>query len=155
MKTNKHSRTDQYSTMRRSALIEIKIDGASGGNPGLSGAGVVLKINGEIKEYSFPLGMMSNHEAEFTAMIRALEVCANYGYEHGLAFQTDSKLLQEAFEKNYVKNETFKPLLAKINRLKEPFPFCFIKWIPKEHNKHADRLAREAIYRQKTSTTTP
>lgn len=130
-------------------MIEVKIDGASRGNPGPSGAGIVIKVDGKVKEYSFPLGKMTNHEAEFIAMIKALEICTTFGYERGLAFQTDSQLVADAVDKNHVKNEIFQPLLEKINQLKKPFSFCFVKWIPSEQNKHADRLAREAVFSQK------
>ena len=56
-------------------MFEVYIDGASKGNPGLSGAGVVIKGEGKVEEYSFPLGVMSNHDAEFHALIKALQIC--------------------------------------------------------------------------------
>lgn len=130
-------------------VIEIQTDGASKGNPGISGAGVVIKNEQLLYEYSFPLGNASNHEAEFLAVIKALEICAKKFPDKILALQTDSQIVVDSIEKNYVKNPLFKPLLAQINDLKETFPLFFIIWIPNEQNKHADRLAREAIYSQK------
>lgn len=56
-------------------MIEVYIDGASAGNPGPSGAGIFIKGNGVPEKYSLPLGNMSNHEAEFHALIEALEIC--------------------------------------------------------------------------------
>lgn len=133
-------------------MIEIQVDGASKGNPGISGAGIVIRNDGRIYEYSFPLGIVTNHEAEFIAVIKGLEICRREFPHKVLAFQTDSKIVVDSIEKNYVKNSLFKPLLAKINELREPFSLFFIKWIPSEQNKHADRLAREAIYNQENST---
>lgn len=130
-------------------LIEIQFDGASSGNPGLSGAGIVVKTNGEVKEYSIPLGVLSNHEAEFLALLKALEICQQQFPQNILAIQSDSQLVVEAIEKNFVKNPQFRDLLMKINELKQSFPLFFIKWIPSNQNKHADRLARQAIYNQK------
>jgi len=45
-------------------LIEVYIDGASKGNPGPSGAGVFIKGVQPAVQLSFPLGTLSNHEAE-------------------------------------------------------------------------------------------
>lgn len=129
-------------------MIEIQVDGASRGNPGISGVGIVIKDNGQVNEYSFPLDVVSNHEAEFLAVIKALKICQVNYQDRILAFQTDSQIVVDAIEKEYVKNPLFKPLLAKIIELKQPFSFVFIKWIPSEQNKHADRLAREVIHRQ-------
>lgn len=127
-------------------MIEIQVDGASKGNPGISGAGVVIKHNGQISEYSFPLGVMSNHEAEFLAVIKALELCQRKFPHSVLAFQTDSQIVVDSIEKKYVKNPLFKPLLAEINELQTTFSLFFIKWIPSEQNKRADQLARAAIH---------
>lgn len=56
-------------------MIEVYIDGASAGNPGPSGAGIFIKANGKVERYSIPLGVMSNHEAEYYAFIEALKIC--------------------------------------------------------------------------------
>ncbi|HZW68071.1 MAG TPA: ribonuclease HI family protein [Pseudogracilibacillus sp.] len=130
------------------SLVEIQVDGASRGNPGISGAGVVIKHNNAIFEYSFPLGVVSNHEAEFLSVIKALEICKEKYPNHMLAFQTDSQVVVNAIENNYVKNPLFKPLLAKIDLLSSNFSYLFIKWIPSEQNRHADKLAKEAIQSQ-------
>ena len=37
-------------------MIEVYIDGASAGNPGLSGAGIFINNNGSVERYSIPLG---------------------------------------------------------------------------------------------------
>lgn len=129
-------------------MVEIQVDGASRGNPGLSGAGVVIKDGDTIHEYCFSLGNLSNHEAEFMAVILALRLCKENYQARILAFQSDSQVVVDAMEKNYVKNELFKPLLDEIIILQHDFPHTFIKWIPSEQNKHADRLAREAIQKQ-------
>ena len=59
-------------------MIEVFTDGASSGSPGISGAGIYIKVNKQIKEYSIPLPVMTNHEAEFHAVIQALDICITY-----------------------------------------------------------------------------
>jgi ribonuclease HI len=125
-------------------LIEIYIDGASAGNPGPSGAGIFIKGNGVLEKYSIPLGTMSNHEAEFYAFIKALEICIQNGYEM-VSFRTDSELVNRAVEKEFVKNKQYAPLLEKALGLSKQFQLFFMKWIPSRENKQADELARAAI----------
>lgn len=131
-------------------MIEVQIDGASSGNPGLSGAGIVIKSNGEVKEFSIPLGMMTNHESEFIALLKALEICQQHFPNNMLAIQSDSQLVVQAVEKNYVKRTEYNEILSKIMELISTFPLFFIKWIPSKQNKQADRLARRAIQQQKS-----
>ncbi|MGO4886452.1 reverse transcriptase-like protein [Anaerobacillus sp. MEB173] len=126
-------------------MIEVYIDGASAGDPGPSGAGVFIKDGaGQVERYSIPLGLMSNHEAEYRALLAALQICIDKHYSV-VSFRTDSKLVDEAIEKQYVKNKLFQPLLEEALLLIEKLDLFFIKWIPSNQNKTADELARKAI----------
>lgn len=127
-------------------MIEVYIDGASAGNPGPSGAGIFIKGPGIIEKYSLPLGVMSNHEAEYHAFIKALEICFEKGYiDSVISFRTDSQLVNMAVEKEFVKNKLYTPLLKEAIRLSRKFEMFFMKWIPSDENKVADKLARLAI----------
>lgn len=127
-------------------LIEVYIDGASAGNPGPSGAGIFIKGNGTVEKYSIPLGIMSNHEAEYHALIKALEICIEKGFSNNLvSFRTDSELVNRAIEKEFVKNKLYTPLLETALQLSKQFDLFFLKWIPSIENKVADGLARLAI----------
>ncbi|MBO1001727.1 ribonuclease HI family protein [Pseudogracilibacillus auburnensis] len=129
-------------------MIEVYTDGASNGNPGVSGAGIYIKANGKMDEYSLSLGMMSNHEAEFYAVIKALEICDKQFPGEILSFQSDSQVVVDTIDKNFTKNKVFQPLLAQIMEKAHSFPYFFIKWIPSKHNIHADQLAKKAIRMQ-------
>ncbi|MFT9596657.1 reverse transcriptase-like protein [Mesobacillus sp.] len=125
-------------------MFEVYIDGASAGNPGPSGAGIFIKGNGEVFRYSIPLGVMSNHEAEYHAFIKALEICLDKGF-NVVSFRTDSQLVNAAVEKEFVKNKLYAPLLEKALMLASQFDLFFMKWIPSSENKTADDLARKAV----------
>ncbi len=129
-------------------MIEIYIDGASIGNPGLSGAGVFIKGNNQSFEYAFPLGIMSNHEAEFHAVLKALEVCKKLFPGEILSLRSDSKVVVDVLENNFTKNKTFLPFLETFREEVTHFPHVFIKWIPEKQNNHADLLARNALQEQ-------
>src|SRR5688500_10811441 len=125
-------------------MIEVYVDGASAGDPGISGAGVFIKGHGSAEQYSLPLGIMTNHEAEYHALIKGMEICIEKGYQI-VSFRTDSQLVDRAIEKQYVKNSSFAPLLERVLDLSKQFELFFIKWIPSKENKVADQLARNAI----------
>lgn len=125
-------------------MIEVYTDGASAGNPGPSGAGIFINNNGQVVRFSIPLGMMENHEAEYHAVIRALEICLEKRYMTA-SFRTDSQLINEAFEKEFVKNKRYAPLLDRALELSRQLDLFFLKWIPSSENKPADELARKAI----------
>lgn len=132
-------------------MIEVYTDGASSGNPGLSGAGIYIKAGGKNFEYAIPLGEMTNHEAEFHAVIKALEICQQQFPSEILSFRSDSQAVVNIIENDFTKNKTFLPLLEKIRQESSSFPYFFMKWIPEKENHHADRLSRKAIQMQRHS----
>lgn len=125
-------------------MIEVYIDGASAGDPGPSGAGVFIKGNGVVEKHSIPLGIITNHEAEYYALLKGLEICIKNDYKI-VSFRTDSQLVDRAIAKEYVKNKKFAPLLEKAMELSKELDLFFIKWIPSSQNKVADELARQGI----------
>jgi ribonuclease HI len=126
-------------------MIEVYIDGASAGDPGPSGAGIYIKGTSEGQErYSIPLGELSNHEAEYLSLIKALEICINKGYTI-VSFKTDSQLVEQAIDKKHVKNINYQPFLYDALELIKKFDLFFIKWIPGSQNRNADELAKKAI----------
>ena len=129
-------------------MIEVYIDGASAGNPGPSGAGIFINNNGHVERYSIPLGLLENHEAEYYALIKALEICVKNHYQI-VSFRTDSQAINQAMEKEFAKNKRYAPLLAQALTLAKQLDLFFIKWIPSIDNKSADQLARRAIHLNK------
>ncbi|OIJ11204.1 ribonuclease HI [Anaerobacillus alkalilacustris] len=129
-------------------MIEVYIDGASTGNPGDAGAGVFIKVNGNVEQYSFPLGKMSSHEAEFWALLKALEICTRKNYKV-VSFRTDSKIVEDSVEKRFAKREPHATLIKKALHYIDSFDLFFIKWIPSKNNAVADQLAKKAIQKNR------
>lgn len=126
-------------------MIEVYIDGASAGNPGPSGIGILIKPDhGPSEEIALPLDSTTNHHAEFQSLITAMHICLDKHY-HTISVRTDSQLVERAVENEYVKNKCFHAYLDEILQLKSQFLLFFIKWIPSSENKKADLLARSAI----------
>jgi len=129
-------------------MIEVFTDGASKGSPGISGAGIYIKSQDNQEAFSIPLAEMTNHEAEFFAVIEALKICLEKYPKEIISLQSDSQLVVQAIEKQFVKNKLYQPLLEEIIEKTAHFPYVFAKWIPANQNAHADRLAKQAILQQ-------
>lgn len=128
-------------------MLEVYVDGASAGNPGKSGIGIYIKGEGHQLRISEPIAPTDNHSAEFQALLRGMEEAAKL--TTGIvSIRSDSQIVVMAVEKEYVKNEAHKPLLAQILAIATTFDFFFIKWIADTDNRAADALAREAIHRK-------
>ncbi|MCD7033436.1 reverse transcriptase-like protein [Metabacillus sp. GX 13764] len=125
-------------------MIEVYIDGASAGDPGPSGAGIFIRGHGKGEQFSIPLGQLSNHEAEYMALLHALEICLSKKYTT-VSFRTDSQLIERAIENRHAKNEKYLPLLKRALELIDRFDLFFIKWIPGSQNNTADLLAKKAV----------
>ncbi|RSL33294.1 reverse transcriptase-like protein [Salibacterium salarium] len=134
-------------------MLKIFIDGASAGNPGPAGAGIfVNKSDGDNEYYAIPIGTMTNHEAEFAALLETLKLCREQDWNM-VSINTDSKLVDEAVEKGHTKHSLYKPYLADILSLFQTCELCFVKWIPSTKNRTADQLSKSAIQKNKSSPT--
>jgi ribonuclease HI len=126
--------------------VEIYIDGAARGNPGESGIGVLIKDEtgktSEIKKY---LGTRTNNQAEYTALITALE-SSNEHRGKKINIYTDSLLLANQMNGLWkVKHPEISVLNKKAKELLKNFKEVTIRHIPRELNGEADRLANLAI----------
>ncbi|MDD5561436.1 MAG: ribonuclease HI family protein [Candidatus Omnitrophica bacterium] len=128
------------------SYLEIYIDGASKGNPGHSGIGIVIYRNGQIlKRISSYIGKATNNIAEYTALICALEEALLLKAKN-LEINTDSQLLARQISGVYkVRNEGLKCLHERAVRLLSGFEKALVNHIPREKNSFADRLATGAV----------
>jgi len=128
----------------------IYIDGASRGNPGMAGAGVLM-TNGEGKErveLSRYLGHKTNNEAEYWALLLGLREAKRLGGKSVRIF-TDSELIERQIKGLYrVKDLDLKALHKKVIQDLKEFSSFEIESIPREENREADRLANDAIDRR-------
>ncbi|WP_420884342.1 ribonuclease HI family protein [Amphibacillus jilinensis] len=134
-------------------LLTVYIDGATAGYPGPSGTSFIIKNKDNCQQGYTYIGITTNHEAEFKALINALQYCHLHYPDQILSIRSDSKLVVDAVERGYVKNKQFQPLLQKAQPLIDSFPHCFIKWIPDNQNKQADHLAKLAIQTKEEAVT--
>ena len=129
--------------------LEIYIDGASKGNPGPSGIGVVICRDKEtIKNISVYIGNATNNIAEYTALIYALQEALVLRAE-AVKIKTDSQLLARQLNKVYkVRHANIIGLYNQAVRLLSGFKETCIINIPREENCGADKLATLAIKKE-------
>jgi ribonuclease HI len=125
--------------------IKIFIDGGSRGNPGESGLGVVIKSDSVKKGYYYYNGFATNNEAEYGALIKALELAKSLKYEKIKVF-SDSELICNQINGIYkVKNDKLQKLNSAAKKIICEFVEFSINYVPREHNKDADRMANLAM----------
>lgn len=129
--------------------IIIFSDGGARGNPGPSGIGAVLKDEegSTIHEVSEFIGTKTNNQAEYEAIIRALESASGFDVDTVEA-NLDSELVVKQLNGQYkVKNPGLAPLFLKVHNLRQKFKSITFIHVRRELNKEADKLANDAMDR--------
>lgn len=131
----------------RSPIYSLYTDGASRGNPGEGGAGMILKDSAgrTIKKMKRYLGRVTNNQAEYNALLLGLSMAKKIGAKE-LNVYLDSELVVKQIKGEYrVKNSEIKPLHQKVLKIFREFDKINIMHIPRELNGDADLLANQAI----------
>jgi ribonuclease HI len=137
--------------------VAIFTDGASSGNPGPGGFGIVLISGSRRKEISHGYRLTTNNRMELLAVIVALETLKKDGLD--VVIYTDSKYVVDSVEKKWVFTWQKKNFEKKANpdlwrRFLDIYPKHKVrfKWV-KGHagnteNERCDQLATEAAARK-------
>ena len=129
-------------------------DGGSRGNPGPAGVGMVVMNNkyDVLKKGSKALGVMTNNEAEYWAVIEGLQLLKKTLNPteiktSQIELRLDSELVARQLQGKYqIKDENLGVLFIKIWNLRvKYFPQLKIKHILRGENKKADALANVAM----------
>jgi broad specificity phosphatase PhoE/ribonuclease HI len=131
-----------------STRVVIEADGGSRGNPGPAGYGAVVMdaaTGAVLAERAEGLGITTNNVAEYSGLIAGLEAAREVGATE-VDVRMDSKLVVEQMSGRWkIKHPGLQPLALRAAELAREFDTVRYAWIPREANKHADRLANEAM----------
>ena len=125
----------------------VNVDGASSGNPGRSGAGIVARDDDGrvVFEKAVFLGEMTNNMAEYEALLYALTSAVERSVKD-IAVYTDSQLVANQVTGIYkIKNMTLFEYVKRVKKIIGNFEHFTIQYIPREQNRAADKLAKDAI----------
>ncbi len=127
-------------------VYKVYSDGASRGNPGPCGVGIVIydPVNKEVYRDSMSLRQGTNNFSEYCAAIYALRTAINLGIERAQLY-CDSELLVKQFNGVFQVNGELKPYYLELKSLSEKFDNLSVEWIPGQSNRVADCLAKQAI----------
>jgi len=132
--------------MKPKRLI-IYTDGASSGNPGQASIGAVIR-DGQgktVSRLSRRIGHATNNQAEYRAVIAALEEAVKLGAGE-VEIRSDSELVVKQLKGRYrVKKASLRPLYQKVVQFTGSLEAFTITHIPREQNREADRLAHRAL----------
>jgi ribonuclease HI len=137
----------ELSTIPLNSTLTMYVDGASSGNPGPAGIGIVILDHdgrqvGKISSY---IGTRTNNYAEYSALLRALKI-AIYFRAEVVRIRTDSELVVKQIYGEYkVKNDQIKKLYDQAVALLKSISNCKIEHVPRSQNDKADYLAKKAI----------
>jgi len=127
--------------------IVAYIDGGARGNPGPAGFGVRIEApDGEmIEEFHRSIGIATNNVAEYNGLLAALEWAWANGASNVL-IRSDSLLLVQQMLGHYkVKNAGLQTLHARARSLVQRLGRVRFEHVRREANRHADRLANQAM----------
>ncbi len=121
-------------------------DGASRGNPGPAGIGAVIfkdgKVVHEIAQY---IGETTNNVAEYSALLAALEYCVKKKWEPVEIYADSELMIRQLLGVYKVKHPSIIPLYQKAKEYLKFIQCNGFTHVPREKNKHADRLSNEGI----------
>lgn len=130
--------------------VVVEADGGARGNPGPAGYGAVVRAAEDgtvLAERSEFIGTATNNVAEYRGLIAGLRAAAETGATD-VAVRMDSKLVVEQMKGSWqVKNSALRLLAREAVELRGRFAAVSFQWIPRDQNRHADRLANQAMDR--------
>jgi len=129
-----------------SGRAHVYFDGACRGNPGPAAIGWVLVTSeGIVAEGGDRIGRATNNRAEYEALIRALEVAADYGFDV-VDVRGDSELIVRQVRGEYDTNDPeLRERRVRVRELLARFDDWSLQHVPREVNDRADELANEAL----------
>ncbi|TMD16026.1 MAG: ribonuclease HI family protein [Chloroflexi bacterium] len=128
-------------------VLRLFTDGASRGNPGAAGLGVVIEDEQGIRLRGLHrwLGVTTNNEAEYHALIEGLLAARDWKPDR-LEVYLDSKLVVEQINGRYrIKAPELQPLHQRATELMRQFPDVAVTHVERAKNRGADALANMAI----------
>lgn len=124
----------------------VYFDGASRGNPGPGAVGwCLVTADGIVAEGGERIGRVTNNQAEYAALIRALEAADEYGFDE-IDVRGDSELIVKQVRGEWNANDPeLRERRVRVRELLERFDRWSLGHVPREINARADDLANEAL----------
>lgn len=125
----------------------LHTDGGARGNPGPAGIGVLLlsdsgKVIGEIAR---GIGVATNNEAEYAALIAGLEMARDEGVKELDVFLDSQLVVSQVKGEWKIKKDHLRPLAVKARSLLDGFERASLSHVKRAENADADALANQGM----------
>lgn len=129
-------------------------DGGSRNNPGPAATGFVLRNeSGEVlKKGGRFLGVATNNEAEYQALLNGLEEAKVLDPKHLTCFLDSSLVVNQLNGKFKIKEARLRELVFEVKKLEPEFVSIRYQYVPREKNKEADAIVNEILDEQASNT---
>ena len=124
----------------------IYIDAAARQNPVYAAGAAVINDENTRHEFKFDLGALDNHEAEWAVLDKAVDEAITLNIT-SVIIHTDSKIISDSFDRYFVKNKKFQRYFNSVSKKSAQFDLFLVSHTPRNRNKSADHLAKEALYK--------
>lgn len=149
-------KTPTQSNTRFNRVIKAYTDGASRGNPGEAGAGIVIYTAEKTHNLAVYLGTKTNNEAEYLALLIALQYLLKLQQKtegkqqlnaSRIIFRLDSLLVVKQMKQEWkIKDQRMKAFATQVNQLAEQLSYSVeYRHVKRDKNEMADWLANQAI----------
>lgn len=124
----------------------VYFDGACRGNPGPAATGwVIVSGDGIVAEGGSRIGTATNNQAEYAALIEALEAARDYRLDE-VHVRGDSELIVKQVRGEYdTNNPELREKRVTVHELLSAFDEWTLEHVPREVNDRADDLANDAL----------
>lgn len=132
--------------------LTIYTDGGARGNPGEAAVGITVLKNGQVVfEQAAYIGTATNNEAEYQAILSALEWLEaqedRFSAETEVTFKLDSKLVVEQLKENWkIKESRLKKYANQCWEILDSLPYSVeLTHVTRAENEAADALVNQAL----------
>ncbi|MFN2614636.1 MAG: ribonuclease HI family protein [Actinomycetota bacterium] len=125
----------------------VNCDGGSRGNPGQAACGysIATPSGDEVEGHGERIGVATNNVAEYTAVLRALQRCAELGARR-VHVRSDSEWLIRQLTGEYkIKHANLRPLAIRVHEAARAFEQVTYEHVRREQNVRADELVNLAL----------
>jgi ribonuclease HI len=138
-----HFLKDNLSTNK----VTIFTDGAARGNPGPAAIGALIRDeSGKVlATISKCLGTTTNNQAEYCAVIAALEKAVSMGVKQVEIFSDSLLIVEQICGRYKIKHAALRALYQDVVKLTGSLDSFKIAYVPREKNSAADGLANQAL----------
>ena len=131
--------------------LKVYSDGASRGNPGPSAIAFMILSEDEkiLKRHSRYVGVRTNNQAEYEALISALEFASKLTSQEVVCYMDSELVVKHLNEEYQVRNPKLKTLWLKVHELKQNFKKISFIHVPRTNSyiQEVDLLANQTLNR--------